>query len=180
MDKITSLNGLIETLKQSEAKDYVKIAQGMNIPVSDFDAYAHYKKDSYARNCIVKTAAFELILICWKKGDITPIHGHDNQNCWVYQVCGNITEMRYEKDNEGKLIECNNMQLEPGVLTYMHDSMGYHLLENHTHQNSMTLHLYMNPIDSCEVFNKTNNCFEKKELEFYTIDGNAVEERVIL
>lgn len=174
MNQITSLNGLIETLKQSEAEDYVKIAQGMNIPLSDFDAYAHFKDNGYARNCIAKTEAFELILICWKKGNITPIHGHDNQNCWVYQVDGKMTEIRYEKGNDGTLTECNNMQLEAGALTYMHDSMGYHLLENHTQQNAMTLHLYMTPIDACDIFNETDNCFEKKELFFHTVDGKLI------
>ena len=104
MDHITSLNRLTEILKQSNAEDYVKIAKNMNIPVSDFKNYAHWKKDGYARNCIIKTAAFELILICWKEGDSTPIHGHNNQKCWVYLVDGNMTEIRYQKDENGNLL----------------------------------------------------------------------------
>ena len=178
MDTITSLNGLIETLKQSDAKDYVKVAKGMNIPFGDFSKYAHFKEDSYARNCIVKTDEFELILICWNKGDITPIHGHDTQNCWVYQVDGKMTEIRYQKDEQGNLIECNKMFISPGMLTYMHDSMGYHLLENHTKHNAMTLHLYMKPVNSCEVFNKNTYCFEKKELFFHSVDGELIQELI--
>lgn len=180
MDDIKSLNGLIETLKQSNTEDYVKVAKRMKLPVSDFTKYAFWKKDGYSRNCIIKTEAFELILICWKKSDITPIHGHDNQNCWVYQVDGNMTEIRYKKDQQGNLTECNRMQLEPGNLTFMHDSMGYHVLENTSEQKSMTLHLYMNPINSCEIFNDEKNCFEKMNLEFDSVEGKAVKEFISL
>jgi cysteine dioxygenase len=178
MDVITSLNGLIETLKQSDAKDYVKVAKNMQIPLSDFDSYAHFKESGYTRNCIYKTAGFELILICWNKGDITPIHCHNEQHCWVYQVDGEMTEIRYQKDNHGKLTEINNMQITHGILTYMHDSMGYHLLENHTSKKAMTLHLYMKPVESCTVFNDASNCFEEKELVFHTVDGEPVEVQV--
>jgi len=171
MDTITSLNRLTEVLQQSNAEDYVKIAKNMSIPVSDFTQYAYWKEDGYARNCIIKTAAFELILICWKEGDSTPIHGHNNQKCWVYLVDGNMTEIRYQKDDQENLTECNKMQISAGNLTYMHDNMGYHLLKNALEKKAMTLHLYMKPVESCEVFNPNKNCFETKELCFDTVDG---------
>ena len=174
MDSIKSLKGLVEALKQTNAEDYVKIAKNMRIPVSDFTNYTYWKNDGYARNCIIKTEKFELILICWKEDDFTPIHGHDNQKCWVYQVDGKMTEIRYEKDNQGNLIECNQIQLKPGALTYMHDSMGYHLLKNNNAQKAMTLHLYINPINSCEVYNSEHKCFEKIKLSFDTINGEIM------
>jgi len=175
MDEIKSLNGLIKTLKQANPKDYVKIAKSINIPPSDFLPYCHFRVDGYARNCIIKTEAFELILICWKKDDFTPIHGHDNKQCWVYQVAGEMTEIRYEQNDSGKLIECNRMKLTPGKLTYMQDSMGYHLLKNPTEENAMSLHLYMKPVESCQVFDKDNNCFEEMELSFYSVEGELIE-----
>jgi cysteine dioxygenase len=96
----------------------------------------------------------------------------------VYQVAGEMTEIRYKKNEQGNLSECNNMEITPGILTYMHDSMGYHLLKNHTQQNAMTLHLYMKPVDSCQVFNETNNCFEEKDLNFYSIEGEKIKELI--
>ena len=178
MDAITSLNGLIETLKQSDARDYVKVAKGMKIPVSDFDKYAHFKGEGYTRNCVVKTTEFELILICWKKNAITPIHCHNEQHCWVYQVDGEMTEIRYQKDDQDNLSESNNMLVTPGMLTYMHDSMGYHLLENHTSENAMTLHLYMKPVESCTAYNNSTNCFEEKELIFHSYEGELIKELI--
>lgn len=174
MDMIKSLNGLIETLKISDAEDFVKIAKNMHIPVEDFKKYMYWKDEDYSRNCIIKTDEFELILLCWKKGNITSIHGHDNQKCWIYQVDGEMTEIRYKQDSEGKLTECNRILLTPGKLCYMHDTMGYHLLKNHTDKKAMTLHLYMKPVDQCEVYNSDNNCFEERILGFDTVHGEKV------
>ena len=171
MDRIKSLNKLIEVLKNSDAENYVTVAKNMNIPSSDFKKFAHWKDDSYARNCIIKTPEFELILICWKKGDATPIHGHNDQKCWVYLVEGEMTELRYNSDDECNLSECNKLQMKTGDLTYMQDSMGFHLLENSQEQTAMTLHLYMKPVDTCMVFNDANKCFDERILQFHTIDG---------
>ena len=178
MDEIKSLNTLIETLKQSDPSNYVKIAKSINISPSEFSPYCHFKEDGYARNCIIKTEAFELILICWKKGDFTPIHGHDNKQCWVYQVAGEMREIRYEQNESEDLIETNRMDIPPGKLTYMQDSMGYHTLENASEENAMSLHLYMKPVESCQVFNEENNCFEEMELTFHSIKGEKVKELI--
>ncbi len=174
MAEIRSLEVLIQSLKNADAEDYIKLAKNMNIPVSDFSKYEYWKDEGYSRNCIVKTNAFELILICWNKNDSTSIHGHNNQKCWVYQVDGKMTEIRYKKNDQEKLIEYNRKELIPGSLCYMHDSMGYHLLENPTDQNAMTLHLYIKPVNSCEVYNSESNSFKNKTLKYDTVKGKQI------
>lgn len=174
MNTINSLNELIDLLKQSNAENYVSIAKDMCIPHNDFEKYAHWKEVGYARNCIIKTEAFELILICWNKSDTTPIHGHNDQKCWVYIIDGEMSETRYKEDSTGSLTECNKMQIKAGDLTYMENRMGYHSLKNSSEKKAMTLHLYCNPIESCDVFNVTENCFENKVLIFDSIGGEKI------
>lgn len=171
MDQVKSLNGLIKSLECSNAEDYVQIAKNMNIPIEDFEKYIHWKEDGYSRNCIVHNEDYELILICWKNGDSTPIHGHDKQNCWVYQVDGQLIEKRFTKNNTGEMIETNQLHLSPGKLCYMHDDMGYHTLENTSGQSAMTLHLYMKPILKCAIFNDDQGVFVEKELSYYSVNG---------
>ncbi len=174
MNKIMSLNELIESLINSNAKDFLKVAKNMRLPVKDFDNYIFWKENGYSRNCIIKTYDFELILICWKNGDITPIHGHDAKDCWVYQVDGEMTEIRYKKNTEGELIECNRIDLTPGKLCYMNDSMGYHLLKNESNNTALTLHLYMKPVNKCDAYNPEKDAFEERQLSFDTIGGKPV------
>ena len=54
MNEIKSLTGLINSLKHSNAEDYVKLAKNMIIPLSDFDKYLLWMKDGYSRNCIIR------------------------------------------------------------------------------------------------------------------------------
>lgn len=173
MDAIESLEELIEKLDHSDASNQGEILKKMNIPLSDFEAYASWDKDTYTRNCIYRTDEYEMILLCWKKGNETPIHGHDDQNCWLYQLEGELTEIRYEKMESGDLTEVNRLKLVPGKLTFMNAAMGYHKLNNDNDLRAMTLHVYVSPILSCEVFNDVKSAFEVKEMKYDTINGMA-------
>jgi cysteine dioxygenase len=173
MNNIQSLEELIENLDHSDPSNQSTIIKQMDIPISDFEAYASWDKKGYTRNCINRTKKYELILLCWKKGDATPIHGHDGKKCWVYQIKGQMTEVRYEKNESSDLVETNRMQLNPGKLTFMNGAMGYHKLNNNTNGRAMTLHVYVSPITSCEVFNAKEETFERKELVYDTMDGMA-------
>jgi cysteine dioxygenase len=171
MDCIDTLEELVEKLDDSNPENHGRIIKKMNIPISEFEEYASWNKEGYTRNCINRTTNYELILLCWKKGDVTPIHSHDGQKCWVYQVQGKVTEVRYEENIAGELIETNRMQLNPGKLTFMNDNMGYHKLNNDTDGRAMTLHVYVSPINSCEVFNPNKEVFEYKKLKYDTHNG---------
>ncbi len=175
MTQITSLPELIETLDECDPQDYVKIAANMKLPKAEFDKYTFWKDECYARNCIERTDVYELILICWKPGDASPIHGHDEQKCWVYQVDGTMHEERFQEE-DGKLIPCNTLELQAGKLTYMEDRMGYHSLANNSGEPAMTLHLYISAIDSCKVFDDEEARFKTKMVTYDSYKGVLAEE----
>jgi len=172
-NKITSIEQLISSFDDAEPSEQVSVLKRIEIPVSEFEAYATWEDEGYTRNCITRKDGFEFILLCWSPGSITPIHGHDGQNCWVYQVDGIVRERRYQKKNDDFELT-NDMHLEAGKLCYMHDRMGYHTLANESSKRSMTLHIYANPIDRCQVFNEEKQCFEVVEMEYDSIEGMLV------
>ena len=112
----------------------------------------------------------ELILLCWNKKQETPIHEHGGQKCWVYQVDGEVEEKRYQNDESGDLNVTLKINLTAGSVTYMDDEMGYHELINSENKRAMTLHIYVSPIDSCEVFCDKKEEFITKELEYDTFE----------
>lgn len=167
MDPTDSIEDLIEQLNKANKQEVPKILKNLQLKKTDLDQYATWCDADYTRNCIMRTAGYELILICWDAKACTPIHDHGGQDCWVYQAVGDLTEIRYQKLNE-ELSETDRMVLQPGGLTYMSDEMGYHQLCNEAGSRSYTLHLYASPIDSCEVFNDETNSFETKEMCYDT------------
>ena len=175
MEAISTIEELIQKFDEAETSERPKVLKNIAVPISEFSEYATWEDESYTRNCIARKDGFEFILLCWAPGAVTPIHGHDNQDCWVYQVSGSVEETRFEKTLNGSLVESNRLSLEKGRLAYMHDRMGYHAIQNKTNKPAMTLHVYANPIDSCEVFNDEKKKFEVREMQYHTYEGNPVK-----
>ena len=169
MQTINSITEFIEKLDGSEIKSFPKIIKSLEIPFSEFEKYATWNKERYTRNCIARTNNFELILLCWNKNQETPIHEHGGQKCWVYQVNGEVAEYRYQKEKTGELTETSKANLTSGNITYMDARMGYHSLKNTYNNRCMTLHIYVSPIDSCEVFCEDDETFMTKELKYDSI-----------
>ena len=173
MPKITTIEQLIECFDDAEPSEQVSVLKSIKIPTAEFEKFATWKVNEYTRNCVARRDKFEFILLCWDKGSSTPIHGHAGQNCWVYQVSGEVRERRYKESGDSFEIT-NEAILNKGKITYMHDRMGYHTIENISNGMAMTLHVYANPIDRCQVYNEEISAFEIKEMEYDSIDGKDI------
>ena len=174
MNSISSVEQLIKTLDETELDKCIQVAKKIEIPINEFEDFSSWSDDCYTRNCIERNDKYELILLCWKSGDETPIHDHDGQQCWVYQVDGELIEQRFKADENGKLMQTNELLVKPGEVSYMEDNMGYHLLKNESTSKAMSLHLYMQPIDSCRIFNDDEQCFEEVEMNYHTVEGKEI------
>lgn len=168
MENINSIAELVKLLDCAKKQEVPEIMRSLRLQKESLIDYTSWCKNGYTRNCVHRTSAYELILLCWSENCATPIHDHGGQDCWVYQVAGQLTEKRFEKNGAGELVETKKMTLQPQAITYMEDKMGYHQLCNENDTRGYTLHLYASPIDQCDVFNKDKNCFETKEMSYDT------------
>lgn len=174
METINSLDDLIEALPECKGSDYVRISKNMTLPLEDLKPFASWSEDTYTRNCISRTEDYELLLLCWEEGEETPIHCHFGQECWVYLVSGELEEEQYQDEN-GEVVRVDKSNFQEGSLSYMNDEMGYHLLRNIADGRSMSLHLYMNPIDQCTIYDEDKEDFVLKELSYDTMATHALE-----
>lgn len=165
---IETIESLVNELQDADPDDYEDLAKQLCIDSSDAIAFATWSKESYTRSCLALTDEFELILLCWEKGQTTPIHDHNDQECWVHVVEGSFCEERYI-DSENGMEELGEFDLLEEGLSYMNDNMGYHRLTNSTNGRAMTLHLYAKPIQSCRIYNEDKKKFEKVELAYDTV-----------
>ena len=175
MKSILTIEQLIENLDQHASDEFTKIIKSIDIPLSSFESYCSWKKDAYSRNCVHRTDAYEIILICWDADSETAVHDHGGQDCWVFQIDGTIEEKRFEKNETEALREVHKSQITAGGLTYMNDQMGYHSIKNISNSRAMTLHIYNSPIDACNVYNKEEAEFAKLEMLYDTVKGVVAE-----
>ena len=176
MSKIESIETLISEFESAAEKDRSKILNRINIQPNEFEKFATWKDGEYTRNCLARTVEFEFILLCWDSRAETAIHDHGGQDCWVYQVTGEVEEMRYSLESDNNLKPTLKTILESGRLTYMNDKMGFHRLKNISKNGSraMTLHIYASPIDQCRVLNSETRNFEEIKMAYDSFSDQVV------
>lgn len=176
MSKIASIETLISEFESAEEKDRSRLLKQIAIPTEEFEKHAIWKKDGYTRVCLARTDAFEFILLCWDKNAETSIHDHNGQDCWVYQVKGEVEEKRYSEEEGKGLEEIRKMTLTSGKLTYMNDRMGYHKLKNNSpnSERALTLHIYASPIEQCMVLNEETQKFEKVQMTYDCVANEPI------
>src|SRR5258707_824132 len=57
--------------------------------------YMTWDRQHYTRNLIDKTPLYELIAICWDVGQISSVHNHRDQNCWMAVPIGRLLVENY-------------------------------------------------------------------------------------
>ncbi len=169
---IQSLSGLISALSEEKNGGYSAIFKSLELPISELDSYISWEENCYTRNCIVANEDFELILICWDKGQKTAIHDHDGEDCWVYALDGEFREEIYA-ENKQKLSLVKTIDAYPKDILYIADFKGFHSLENRSNKRSLSLHLYAKPIKNCLVYCTKENQFVRKELSYDNVENRS-------
>ena len=61
--------------------------------------YLFYAKSHYTRNLIHKCELFEVLAICWDIGQVSRIHNHRDQNCWMVTPIGRLRVQNFRVEN---------------------------------------------------------------------------------
>lgn len=166
MNQITTIEELISLLDDTNTQERAEIVAKLDLNSNELKQYSTWEENGYTRNCLARSKEYEIILLCWDQKAATPIHGHGGQDCWVYQVDGDVLEIRFANNERGDLEVCEKLLLGNGDISYMTDEMGYHLIKNNSKKRAMTLHIYAGPIDACEVFCTKKNGFKLTEMAY--------------
>jgi len=97
----------------------------------DWRDYAFFHPSFYARNLVYADDHFELIVLCWKDGQMSPIHNHAGSSCWMGCLEGKIEETYYhiKEDNRKEEGICPNLEKgqvethEKGEVAYIRDEI---------------------------------------------------------
>jgi len=130
-----------------------------DISLKDWEKYAIFDNNKlYTRNLIATdNKHFTLLLLCWNPNKCSLIHDHPCENgCWMRVIDNSINEKQYKIEND--YFYCiSDKNYEEGECTYINDDIGYHKISNKTNNNSVTLHLYSPPFNSCRIWNSEDN-----------------------
>jgi|TARA_B110000914_G_C15274036_1_gene358908 cysteine dioxygenase len=115
-----------------------------------------YSDDGYQRNIIKKTGFYELVAICWKPGQDTPIHDHLGSDCAFLIVEGTSTETIYEITDEGLAYPVKSRYYKPGEVCAANEP-DIHRISNDGHSGLVELHLYTPPLSAYNIYSTVEN-----------------------
>jgi hypothetical protein len=97
--------------------------------------------NSTMSHVLVKNSLMKVVLIYWKPGESTDIHGHPNGGGVIKVLHGNLLEKRYKPD--GSLTEISESNLKKGTIAHIDDSFAHHAVSNPNETPAVSLHVYI-------------------------------------
>ena len=137
-----NLTEILEELKNSDILDnYDKLYKLIsNYDYSDHKDFVIYSNESYNKVFLYSTYKFDLVLICWKKGQNTKIHDHPDYCCILKVLDGLLMEEEFQNNN-GEVKMYNTHILKKGSIANKKQNKIVHRII--PLEDSVSLHLYI-------------------------------------
>src|SRR5271166_829359 len=124
------------------------------------DPYLFYAKSHYTRNLIFKCDLFEVMAICWEVGQVSRIHNHRGQNCWMTAPIGRLRVQNFAVQDRDpgrgtcKLVPTDFYDMDPEHPGVVQPEQPVHQVLNlpEFKQRATSIHIYSYPYSTCEVY----------------------------
>ncbi len=182
---ITQLVECLEALPESAFGDIERVRGVlMENPVDpeSLRPYLFWDSQHYTRNLIDKTERFELIAICWDIGQVSAIHNHRDQNCWMAAPIGRLKVQNYRVISKDLAAHCcrieptDLLEISPARPCAVDPREPVHCVFNPREfaERAVTLHVYSRPFDSCEVYSLEKGTCGDISLHYTSVKGVLV------
>jgi predicted metal-dependent enzyme (double-stranded beta helix superfamily) len=176
------MEAFVERLREIERQGFATstihayLRETLIEPVS-LQRYVLFLDDRYTRNLVFKNEAFELLVICWNIGQRAPVHGHEGERCWSRVEQGSLLLCNYREVSENPLVVQRIGEPYLGERGHLDGPADIHSVANPepAAQPAISLHLYSQPYDQCDIYDLTTNQKRRVRLRYDTVYGKAVE-----
>lgn len=182
---IAQLVEQLEALPEGAFSDIQRVRTLLAINPVDPESlspYLFWDGQHYTRNLIGKTEAFELMAICWDIGQISSVHNHRDQNCWMAAPIGRLMVQNYRVISKDLAAHCCQIEptdlceISPANPCAVDPAEPVHSVYNprEFNQRAVSLHVYSRPFDSCEVYSLEKGTCGDIPLHYTSVKGVIV------
>jgi cysteine dioxygenase len=172
--KTTALDGLAEDLlgefeRDARGRGAAKLLADYASVHRDWQARARFDPSIYTRNLVRRNEQFELLVLCWSPGQVSPIHDHAGEHCWMAVLDGQLEEQQFHLVRPGAGLRAGRAKVfTPGQVAYIEDEIALHRVRP-IGEAAVSLHLYARPIDVCSVFEESTGAVLAKQLIYHSV-----------
>lgn len=119
----------------------------LDLSRADINPWCQFGTRGYRRNTIRRSECYELLALCWRSGDCTPIHDHAGCSCAFRVVQGTGTEIRFRETPSGLVCPVGVMEMSPGYVCAAEDADIHQVANTQPPGRELvTMHIYSPPI----------------------------------
>jgi cysteine dioxygenase len=145
--------------------------------------YLTWDRQHYTRNLIDKTPLYELVAICWEVGQVSSVHNHRDQNCWMAVPIGRLLVENYrvifQKLDQGtcQLEAAETLEMNAQHPCAVDPLEPVHRVFNPREFNAraVSLHVYSRPFDTCVVYSPEQGTCGEIQLHYTTEYGKPAK-----
>ena len=149
------------------------------VDIDSISPYFHWSKNYYTRNLIHKNERFELMAICWESGQVSQVHNHSEQMCWMTVPIGRLRGQNFAvaEYDEGRghcrLVETDTFELSDCLTAKVELEEPIHQILNLSEfgERAVSVHIYSKPFDRCLSYCRETDTFKEVPLFYTSIDG---------
>ncbi|MGI9055954.1 MAG: cysteine dioxygenase [Pyrinomonadaceae bacterium] len=153
------------------------------VDVDTIAPYFFWSEKFYTRNLLYKDERFELMVLCWDRGQVSKIHNHANQMCWMTVPVGRLRGQNFravETDEEKgfcKLAETDTFNLSDCLAAKVELEQPIHQILNlpEFNERAVSVHIYSKPCEKCLCYCRETDTFKEVNLCYASIRGELCQ-----
>lgn len=199
MPKSRSIGDFVDTLRGFSAERVtsaaiMELCLDTDVESSSLKPYVHWHDNIYTRNLIYRDDLFEVMAVCWQKGQKTVLHTHNGQLGWmmVNRGIAEVTNFKWvgcnaaDRQNQGGVdclagateIELTRERVEicgrGGHVNSVDRERTIHQVAVLGDEPVVSVHIYSRPIDSCVAFDlEAPRCY-RRQLRYFSKFGDVM------
>jgi predicted metal-dependent enzyme (double-stranded beta helix superfamily) len=155
-------------------KEIMGILRSSQLDRESLASCAEFRQDRYTRCLLLRNDLVEALMICWNRGQSTPIHDHDGQQGWMKVVQGELRISNFRVDYNcdthflsiGEMSQPGSILLKPGSRSVVRSGTTIEEVSRpqtihrvYAVDTTISIHVYSRPIQNCLIFDpKKRTC----------------------
>jgi cysteine dioxygenase len=144
------------------------------VEIESLRPYMFFDRKSYTRNLIFKNELFELLALCWDVGQVSRIHNHRDQQCWMAVPMGRLRNQNYRVLDRApakktcRLVPSASFLITPTAPLEVDPDEPVHQVMNLREfgERALSLHIYSRPFSTCEVYQIDRGTYSDVDLYY--------------
>jgi NitT/TauT family transport system ATP-binding protein len=145
---------------------------GHLIEPGSLERYVRFEDDRTTRHLVFRSAAVELLVLCWARGSRAPIHGHEGELCRARVERGHLRFASYRELSRSPLRLATVGPPIEGKPGHVDGPADVHAVET-VGAGAVSLHVYVKPYDECDIYDLDRGVVRRVRLGYDSVPAEV-------